>query len=110
MKIERIKFERTGGFAGIRLAADVEMDELPEEQKQELIELLHEVDFDELPGIRNGHTPIPDEFIYTITVESKKQEFKVLSGESALYGDISPLIEKLEGIAKRQMRRKKERD
>ena len=49
MEAKRIKFERTGGFAGIRLAADIELDELPEDQVHQLLELLDEVDFDELP-------------------------------------------------------------
>ena len=45
MHIKRIKFERTGGFAGIRLAADIEVDELPEDEKHKILELLDEVDF-----------------------------------------------------------------
>ena len=48
MYIEKIKFERTGGFAGIRLTAEIDMDNLPEDQKREIIDLLDEADFDEL--------------------------------------------------------------
>lgn len=106
MKIEKIKFERTGGFAGIRLAAKIEMDELPEDQKKEITELLDEMDFEELPEKLAGRMPIPDEFVYSIIVESGEREYKVMAGESALPNDMQPLIELLESIAKRQMRKK----
>jgi len=106
MHIERIKFERTGGFAGIRLAAEIEVNSLPEDQKKEILELLDEMDLDELPEKLAGKMPIPDEFVYSIFVETKQQVYKVLAGESALPQDIQPLIEMLENIAKRQLRKK----
>jgi hypothetical protein len=106
MHIEQIKFERTGGFAGIRLTAEIEMDDLPEDQKKEIIEMLDELDFEELPAKLGGKMPVPDEFVYTIVVESEEREYKVLAGESALPQDMQPLIKMLEGITKRQMRKK----
>lgn len=106
MRVEKIKYERTGGFAGIRLAADIKVNDLPEEQKKEILDLLDEMDFEELPAKLAGKMPLPDEFVYSIVVESDKREYKVLAGESALPGDMQPLIEILEGIAKRQMRKR----
>ena len=106
MYVDQIKFERTGGFAGIRIAADVEVNSLPEEQKKEILELLDEMDFEELPEKFAGKMPVPDEFVYSIVVESKEREYKVLAGESALPAEMQPLLELLEGIAKRQMRKK----
>lgn len=104
MYVEKIKFERTGGFAGIRLAADIEVNNLPEDQKREILDLLDELDFDELPAKLSGKMPVPDEFVYSIVVESEKREYKVMAGETALPGDMKPLLEILERIAKRQMR------
>ena len=106
MYIERIKFERTGGFAGIRLAADIDVDGLPDDQKKEILDLLDEVDFEELPKKLAGNMPVPDEFVYSIIVESESREYKVFSGESALPDDMQPLIKILESITKRQMRNK----
>lgn len=106
MYIEKIKFERTGGFAGIRIAADIEMEDLPEEQKREILELLDDMDFEELPEKLARKMAIPDEFVYSVTVVSNKKEYKVLAGESAIPEDMQPLLEILEGIAKRQMRKK----
>ena len=106
MYVERIKFERTGGFAGIRIAAEFKMNDLPEDQKKQIIELLDAMDFEELPAKLAGRMPVPDEFVYSIIVESDKREYKVLAGESALPNNMQPLIEILEGLAKRQMRKK----
>jgi hypothetical protein len=108
MKFERIKFERTGGFAGIHLTAEIESDDLSEDQRNEVSELLDEADFEDLPEQLAGRMPIPDEFVYAITVEYKQEEYKVLAGESALPADMRPLLEILERIAKKQMRRKKD--
>jgi hypothetical protein len=104
MHIKSIQFERTGGFAGIRLAAEIEMDDLPEDQKREVIELLDKIDFDELSEKLSDKMAIPDGFVYSITVRSEAREYKVLAGESSLPGDMQPLIEKLEVLTKRQMR------
>jgi hypothetical protein len=106
MYIEKIKFERTGGFAGIRIAADIEMDDLPDDQKREILDLLDDMDFEDLPEKLAGKMAIPDEFVYSVTVVSSKKEYKVLAGESAIPEDMQPLLEILEGIAKRQMRKK----
>ena len=108
MYIEKIKFERTGGFAGIRLAAEIKMDELPEDQKREILDLLNKADIDELSEKLSDEKPAPDAFVYSITVESKEREYKVIAGESSLPDDLQPLIEKLEVLAKRQMRKKAE--
>lgn len=107
MKFERIKFERTGGFAGIRLTAEIEADNMPEDQRNEISELLDEADFEELPEKLAGKMPVPDEFVYAITVEVEQKEYRVLAGESALPTDVQPVLEILERIAKRQMRDRK---
>ena len=106
MYIKKIQFERTGGFAGMRITANIELDELPDDQKKEILNLLDELDFDELPEKLAGKMPIPDEFVYSINVEADKGEYKVLAGESALPDKMPDLIEILEQIAKRQMRNK----
>ena len=106
MYINRIKFERTGGFAGIRLAADIEMDDLPDDQKHEIIKILDDADFDKLPEKLSGKMPIPDGFVYSITVNSREKEYRVLTGEASLPDDLHPLIEILERIAKTQTRNK----
>ena len=105
MKIEKIKFERTGGFAGIRLAAEIEMDELPEEQRREILEMLDDMDFEELTDKITGEISFPDGFVYAISIESEKREYRIVGGESTLPADMQPLVEILESITKRRMRK-----
>lgn len=107
MSIERIKFERTGGFAGIRFAADIDMNDLPEDEKNKITEILEDVNFKELPQKVSGKMPIPDEFVYSITVETEEKEYSILSGESALPDQMQPLLDMLMQTAKKQMRNKK---
>jgi hypothetical protein len=108
MYIEKIKFERSGGFAGIILSTEIEMDDLPEDQKREIINLLDEADFDELPEKLSSKNPMPDEFIYSITAYSSEEEHSMLAGESSLPDDLQPLIEILVDIAKQRMRNKRQ--
>ena len=105
MYIEKIQFERTGGFVGIHLAAEIDMDNLPDDQKNEIINLLDEADFDELSEKLTDKSSTPDGFVYSITVHSREKEYKVVAGEFALPNDLQLLIEILEGIAKKQMRK-----
>ncbi|MGE5643806.1 MAG: protealysin inhibitor emfourin, partial [Byssovorax cruenta] len=67
MQVERIKFERTGGFAGMRMATDVKLDDLPDEQAKSIVDLLDDMDFSELPKQMLDESG-PDQFTYTITV------------------------------------------
>jgi hypothetical protein len=105
MKIEKIKFERSGGFAGIRLSAEIELDDLPDEQRREILHLLDKLDFDELPEKQTAKPPVPDEFFYTITVEGEHEAYRISAGETALPDPIRPLVEILESAARRQMRK-----
>ncbi|HSM70014.1 MAG TPA: protealysin inhibitor emfourin [Anaerolineales bacterium] len=116
MHIEKIKFERTGGFAGIRIAAEIEMDDLPDDQKNEILELLDQADFEELAEKSAEYMPMsmPDGFVYDITVIAceeeevdDEEEYRLVTGESSLPDDLLPLIEILERIAKKQMRNRK---
>ena len=45
MQVERIKFERTGGFAGMRIATDLKLDDLSDEHANRISELLDDLDF-----------------------------------------------------------------
>lgn len=107
MKIEKIKFERTGGFAGIPLTAEIEMDELPEEQRKEILDLIDEIDIDEVLGKLGSKPSMPDQYTYTLVVTTEHIVHTITSGDSTLPDEAQPLIELLEGIAKRQMRKNK---
>jgi hypothetical protein len=107
MDIKRIKFERTGGFAGIRFAADFELDDLPKEQAHQILELLDDVDFDELPEKILGNGAVADGFSYSITVVTEKRQRTVTTSDSSAPKEMEPLLEILTQIAKQRARNKK---
>ena len=102
MEVERIKYERTGGFAGMRITTDFKPEDLPEEQAHTLMDLLDEVDFGELPENLTGNSPMPDQFTYQITVETKKGKHTVIAGESSAPEKLQELFRLLDRIARRR--------
>jgi hypothetical protein len=107
MDIKRIKFERTGGFAGIRFAAEFDLDDLPEEQAHQILELLDDLDFDELPEKIFGGQQIADGFSYSITVITQKRQHSVMTTDTSAPKEMEPLLELLTRIARQQARNKK---
>jgi hypothetical protein len=99
MHVERIKFERTGGFAGMRLATDLKLQDLPDEQAETLVELLDDMDFNELPEQMLDKSG-PDQFTYTITVETNKWEHTVVTGESSAPEKMQELLQLLNRLAR----------
>src|SRR5512145_1600423 len=99
MEVERIRFERTGGFAGMTIARDLKLDDLSDEQAQTLSELLDDLDFEELPEQLTGADPMPDQFTYTITVETRRGEHTVTTGDASAPEKMQELLELLNRLA-----------
>jgi len=100
MHVERIKFERTGGFAGMRIAKDLKLDDLPDEQADSIMELLEDLDFEELPEKLKNEKAMPDQFTYTITVETKKGEHTVTTGDASAPEKMQELLRLLDRLAR----------
>lgn len=100
MQVERIKFERTGGFPGMRIATDLKLDDLPDEQAESVMQLLDDLDFQELPEQIINKDAIPDEFTYTITVETKKWEHTVVTRDSSAPEKMQELLQLLNRLAR----------
>jgi hypothetical protein len=100
MHVERIKFERTGGFAGMRIARDLKLDDLPDEQADSIMELLEDLDFEELPEKLKTEKSMPDQFTYTITVETKKGEHTVTTGDASASEKMQELLRLLDRLAR----------
>jgi hypothetical protein len=107
MKAKHIKFERTGGFAGIRFAADFELDDLPEGQAHQIHELLDDMDFDELPEQVLDNQQVADGFQYSITITAEKEQHTVTMSDTSAPKKMEPLLEILTQIAKQQARNRK---
>ena len=102
MDVQRIRFERTGGFAGLRLAANFEVDDLPEDQIRTLTDLLDDLDFAELPENLSSDSSMSDDFTYTITVESRKWSHTVITGDAPDDEKMHELLEILNRLARKK--------
>jgi hypothetical protein len=100
MQVERVKFERTGGFAGMRIATDLKLDDLTEDQAHTISELLDDMDFGELPEQMMNEEGMPDQFTYTITVETKKWEHTVVTGDVSAPEKMQELLQLLNRLAR----------
>ena len=107
MELERITFERTGGFAGMHNVVNINPRDLPEEQAEALRELLDELDFDELRKQAMNNPSLPDQFTYQITVETKQGEHSVVTGDASAPEEMQELIQMLNRIARQQAQKKK---
>ena len=102
MDVKRIKFERTGGFAGMTISRDLKMSDLSEEQAARLQELLDDMDFSELPERMADAKPMPDQFTYVITVETKDGEHTVVTGDASADEKMQELLKMLTRLARTQ--------
>jgi hypothetical protein len=96
----RIHFERTGGFAGMRLAVNLTDADLPEEEWQALQSALQQAGFFDLPPKITGGGQ-PDRFIYQVTVETETRSHTVELGEDAIPEKVQPLIQQLNLLARK---------
>lgn len=103
MRVERIKFERTGGFAGMRIATEVKLDDLPDEQANSIRELLDDMDFAKLPEQLLDEAG-SDQFTYTITVKTKKWEHTVITGDASAPEKMQELLQLLNRLARTRRR------
>ena len=103
MHIERIKFERTGGFAGLHISRDLKLEDLSDEQANTLRELLDDLDFEELPE-HMLEDSMPDQFTYTITVETKRGEHTVVTGDASAPEKMQEVLQVLNRLARTRKR------
>ncbi len=96
----QIKYERSGGFAGMIVAAVINVEDLPEEQRESLFELLDEADFHELPARILPASPGADQFTYIIEVDGKKGHHSVMTTDSAMPEKLRPLVDLLGQLAR----------
>ena len=102
MNVQRIKYERTGGFTGMRFHADFKPDELPEDQSRPLLDLLDQMDFDGLPENSTTGSSMPDQFTYTITMITSQGERTMVLGDTSAPDEMRELMRMLDRIARKR--------
>lgn len=99
----KIEFERTGGFTGMRLATTIDIATLPVEEKQQVEQLLTDVDFFALPTLVESAAPGMDQFQYTVTITPEDADpHTVQMGDAAASPDMQVLLRQLTMIARQQ--------
>ena len=69
----KIHFEKSGGFAGLRLSHDLDRADLSPEERGELDRLVERAQFFDLPAEVRALNPGADRFQYRLTMKGRKQ-------------------------------------
>jgi hypothetical protein len=96
----RIAFERSGGFAGLTLRADVNTASLPREDAERLQALLSQVDFFQLPEHLDDDGAQADRFRYVVKVSDGDRHRTVHVGDGYASDAIQDLLKELTRLAK----------
>ena len=88
----QIHLERSGGFAGLRLAHDIDSTALSPEQEAELNNLIEQIHLFELPPVLRAEHPGADRFQYKLRVKRDSQEHSVELDEAAMPPNLRSLI------------------
>ena len=94
----KITFERSGGLMGQNINLDLDLDTLPASEALNLIHLIQEADFFKLPEDLVA-TSTPDEFVYSLTVESGSAQHFVRASDTNAPESLRPLLNVLSTLA-----------
>jgi hypothetical protein len=90
----RLFFERTGGFAGVKLQRSFDSDDLPPGDARRLGALLRQARFFDLPPeLKSSSLPGPDRFHYKLTIENETGIRTVEASEASVPTEMRPLID-----------------
>jgi len=96
----RIDFERTGGFAGMRLAATIDTAALPADQASTLQGLIDSAHFFDLPALIPVPTNAADQFHYRVAIEAEGKRHAVDVRESSASPALQALLQQLTLLAR----------
>lgn len=94
-----IHYKRTGGTMGNELAANFDLDEMPDDLAQRLHNLITETRFFATP-VSHELMPRPDEFEYTVSIHAGQSMHTVRATDTSMPESLRPLIEELTELAK----------
>jgi hypothetical protein len=99
----KIHFERSGGFTGIPIVAEIDSQALAADEAQHLNELVQAARFFDLPAHPPKGAPTgADQFQYKIAIEDEKRVHTVEMTDSAVTADLQPLLRQLTLLARRR--------
>ena len=96
----QIDFERTGGFAGMRLVAAIDTAVLPPDQASTLSGLIDDAHFFDLPARIPAPVNVADQFNYRVTIEAAGKRHTVDVGEASASPELQALLQQLTLLAR----------
>ena len=96
----KIFCRRTGGFAGMLISYDIDVNTLLPEEADELGALITAADFFTLPLEIRSETPGADQFQYTLTIETDEVQHTVEVGDAAMPENLWPLLNKIRVLSR----------
>jgi hypothetical protein len=96
----QIDFERTGGFAGMRLAATIDTATLPPDQADTLSGLIGDAHFFDLPAKIPAPANVADQFNYRVTIEAAGKRHTVAVSEASASPELQALLQQLTLLAR----------
>jgi hypothetical protein len=96
----KITFQRSGGFAGMRIIKTLDTADLSPTDASKVLQLITEADFFRLPDTITASKPQPDRLQYRLTVADEDQEHTVMMGEDVLPQSVRPLVDWLMKVAR----------
>ena len=84
---------------GREIDSEINLNEMPEDESQELQRLILETNFFNIPQ-NLVETPVPDEYEYTVTVEAENSHHTIHTSDSSAPESLRPLLQKLSALAK----------
>lgn len=95
----KINFKRTGGVLGREINSDIDLNEIPDTESQELTRLITDTNFFKIPQNLIERT-IPDEYEYTVTVEAGNTHHTIHTSDSTAPESLRPLLETLTKLSR----------
>ncbi len=96
----RVSFERTGGFAGMKLQRVIDSKDLLPADAKRLVALLNQSHFFELPPELKCASSGVDRFHYRLTVEDDERVRTVEASEASVPDEMRPLIDWLTRLSR----------
>lgn len=94
-----INFKRSGGIIGREIESEIDLNEMPADESQELMRLITETNFFKIPQNLISHAT-PDEYEYTVTVDAGNTHHTIHTSDSNAPDSLRPLLEKLSALAR----------
>lgn len=101
----KIRFERSGGFAGMTMSVDIDANALSDVEREALMTHVSNAEFFALPAtIDDPATTGADRYSYRITIESNDRSHTVQCTDGSAPASLAPLLGWLNNSARRAPR------